>query len=350
LAKSGRPEKKTAEASSLPVRGLHVGAYGKGDMDLREKFIREALPEEGVNLLVVELNYSYAFDSYPQVAEKDALTLHDVKRLVRACTDAGVEVVPQINCLGHQSWGGRSHGLLKAFPEFDERPDIPQDADSKAIYCRSYCPLHPKVHEVLFALMDEIADAFEARQFHVGMDEVFLIAEDKCPRCKGKGPAQLFADEVCALHDHLAERDRTMWVWGDRFINSTEFATGLWEGSANNTWPALDRVPKDIVICDWHYEQAFETPGFFARKSFRVVASPWQKEGVALAELGVIRRVRAESEHALGMLQTTWCGFDSFIRAYYGELDAAEKQNQHALGAARCFKALFAAIRGEQSK
>jgi len=109
-------------------------------------------------------------------------------------------------------------------------------------------------------------------------------------------------------------------------------------------------VPKDIVICDWHYEHAFETPAFFAQKGFRVVASPWQKEDVALAELSVIRRVRQESDKALGMLQTTWCGFDSFVRAYYGMLDAAEKRNQHAIGAARCFKALFAAIRGEKPK
>ena len=350
MAKSERSKETAVGAAGPPVRGLHVGAYGKGDMALREKFIREALPAEGVNLLVVELNYGYAFESYPQVAEKDALTLHEVKRLVRACTDSGVEVMPQINCLGHQSWAGHSHGLLRAFPEFDERPDIPQDADSKAIYCRSYCPLHPKVHDVLFALMDEIAEAFEARQFHVGMDEVFFIAEEKCPRCKGKDPAELFAGEVVALHHHLAERGRTMWMWGDRFINSAEFPTGLWEGSANNTWPAVDSVPKDIVICDWHYEQAFETPAFFARKGFRVVASPWQKEDVALAELGVIRRVRAESDRALGMLQTTWCGFDNFVRAYYGQLDAQERRNQHAMGAARCFKALFAAIRSEERK
>lgn len=350
LAKSGQSRRNAVSVSGLPVRGLHVCAYGKGDMSLREEFIRKALPGEGVNLLVVELNYSYAFESYPQVAEEEALTLHQVKRLVRACKDSGIEIMPQVNCLGHQSWAGHSHGLLRAFPEFDERPDISQQADQTAVYCRSYCPLHPKVHEVVFALMDEIAEAFEARQFHVGMDEVFLIAEEKCPRCKGKDPAELFCGEVIALHDHLAKRGCTMWMWGDRLINSAEFQTGLWEGSANNTWPAVDHVPKDIVICDWHYEQTFETPAFFARKGFRVIASPWQKEDVAVGELSVIRRLRMNTDRALGMLQTTWCGFDDFVRACYGDLDPAEKRNEHAIGAARCFKALFAAIRGEDRK
>ena len=348
MAKGKQPKKAQSGPGALPVRGLHVGVSGRGEVALWERFIRDALPKEGVNLLVVELNYGYAYKSYPQVAEEHSLAQEDVERIVRACGEAGVEVIPQINCLGHQSWAGHSNGLLKAFPEFDERPDIPQDADSKAIYCRSYCPLHPKVHEVLFALMDELAEAFEARQFHVGMDEVFLIAEEKCPRCRGKDAGQLFADEVTALHDHLAAKGRTMWMWGDRFINSEQFPTGLWEGSANNTWQAVDRVPKDIVICDWHYERPFETPGFFVAKGFRVVASPWRKEDVALEELKVIRRVREQNECALGMLHTTWCGFDSFVRAYYGELDPQQRRGQHALEAASCFKALCAAMRGEQ--
>jgi len=347
LAKVRGSKKAQSSAGDLPVRGLHVGVNGRGDVALWERFIREALPKEGVNTFVVELNYGYQYTSYPHVAEEHALSAEDVKRMVRACADAGVEVFPQINCLGHQSWAGHSHGLLKAFPEFDERPDIPQDADNKVLYCRSYCPLHPKVHEVLFALIDELADAFQARQFHVGMDEVFHLAEETCPRCRGKDPAKLFGDEVTALHDHLAKKGCTMWMWGDRFINSAEFPTGMWEGSANNTWQAVDRVPKDIVICDWHYERAFETPAFFVQKGFPVVGSPWQKEDVALEELKIIRRLRGESDRALGMLQTTWCGFDSFVRAYYGQLDPQDRRSQHALGAARCFKALSAAMRGD---
>ncbi|NIM69132.1 MAG: glycoside hydrolase, partial [Xanthomonadales bacterium] len=48
---------------------------------------------------------------------------------------------------------GRSHGLLRAFPEFDETPWVPQNADADVLYCRSYCPRHPGVHEVVFALI-----------------------------------------------------------------------------------------------------------------------------------------------------------------------------------------------------
>lgn len=335
------------EPQELPVRGLHVSVSGRGDVNLWEEFVREALPAEGVNLLVAEINYSYAYESYPQVADAESLGKEDVKRLLAACRDAGVELMPQINCLGHQSWAGRSHGLLRAFPEFDERPDIPQDAGKEGLYCRSYCPLHPRVHDVVFALIDELAEVCEAEQFHVGMDEVFHIAEEQCPRCRGRDPAELFAGEVTALHDHLAQRGRRMWMWGDRFINSAEYPTGKWSGSENGTWPAVDGVPTDIAICDWHYTRAFETPTFFIAKGFSVVASPWREQDVALDQLRVMRRCRQESDRALGMLQTTWCGFDRFMRAYNGELDAEEERNQGAIEAAGCFKRLFSALRGE---
>jgi len=332
-------------AAELPVRGLHVSWRPGTDEKLCERFIREALPREGVNVLVLEVDYNYAYRSYPQVAGSNPLTRDVLQRIAQACRDAGVELVPQINCLGHQSWHQHKGGLLRAFPQFDETPWIPDS--SSDFYCRSYCPLHPDVHKVVFALMDELAGDCGARNFHVGMDEVFFIAEKKCPRCGGKDPADVFAYEVNTLHDHLASTGRTMWMWGDRLIPADRFDTGKWQGSANGTWPAVDKVPKDIIICDWHYRNAPPTPKYFVEKGFRVVACPWRNHEVALAQLRMIRELRRESDRALGMLQTTWCGFEPFVRAYYG-MEQRGRANRSAVEAARCFKILFAAIRGEQ--
>jgi hypothetical protein len=46
---------------------------------------------------------------------------------------------------------------------------------------------------------------FETNAFHAGMDEVFYIGSDQCPRCNGKDKAKLFADEVTVIRDHLAK-------------------------------------------------------------------------------------------------------------------------------------------------
>lgn len=76
---------------------------------------------------------------------------------------------------------------MKVYPELDETPEVklPEKyawPNADRLYCKSYCPRHPKVHEVVSPLVDEVCDAFQADAFHCGMDEVFYIGEEQCPR------------------------------------------------------------------------------------------------------------------------------------------------------------------------
>jgi hypothetical protein len=333
-----------AAAQTLPVRGIHLSAPRPDEIALAERFIREALPKEGVNTLILEINYHYQFTRRPEVAEKDALSRDDVKRLVAACRAANVRLIPQISLLGHQSWGKTTHALLRAHPEFDETPG--RYPENQGIYCRSYCPRHPGVHAVVFELMDELSEAFESDALHVGMDEAFLIGEDDCERCRGRNKAELFASEVRALRDHLAEKNRTMWMWGDRFIDGEVTGMGRWEAATNQTAPALRLVPRDIVICDWHYEAAHPTAAMFALEGFQVLSAPWRKTGVALRQLDQIRTLRANASpvvgaRLLGMLQTTWCGFGRFARGYFGE----DTSQAAVMESVNCFRELFRELR-----
>ena len=325
-----------------------MSAPAKKDLPAALEFIRTVLPTEGVNTLILEFNYGFDFQSRPEFANPSAPGKDDVQKLAAACREKRIELIPQINCLGHQSWSRNTGRLLAKHPEFDETPG--KYPENKGIYCRSYCPLHPEVHKVLFDLIDELAAACQARAFHVGMDEVFILADPDCPRCKGKSPADLFAGEVRTLRDHLRSRGRRMWMWGDRFLDGKATGTGKWEGSENETYPAIDQVPKDIVICDWHYEKAHETPRFFAEKGFAVVECPWRKSDVALGQLALIRSLRrgpdkAVAGRALGMVQTTWCGLGPFLQAYKAQEGGAPPAKNSPSEAAYCFRTLFSAIR-----
>lgn len=333
--------------SELPVRGIHFSAPGKRDLPATLEFIRTALATNGVNTLIIEFNYRYDFQSRPEFADPSALGRAEMKQLLDTCRARGIELIPMINCLGHQSWAARNDRLLQLHPEFDETPGkYPENQD---IYCRSYCPLHPEVHAVLFDLIDELVRDSEAKAFHVGMDEVFLLADPDCPRCAGKAPADLFAGEVTRLRDHLVGIGCRPWIWGDRFLDAKATGLGRWEASENQTHPAIDQVPKDLVICDWHYNAAPDTAAYFARKGFAVVSSPWRKPGVALEQLEKMRALRADNDLAVadrawGMLQTTWCGLEAFRRAY-ADLDAgATVQENSAYESANCFRELFRAM------
>lgn len=334
-------------AANLPVRGLHVMAPMPGEMDLALRFIREALPKEGVNTLVMEFDYRYQFTRRPEVADPDALSTDDVGKIAAECRRSGVHLIPQINCLGHQSWAGTTAGLLRAHPELDETPGkYPRNA---GIYCRSYCPLHPKIHEIVFDLIDELAEAAGADAFHAGMDEVFLLGEDDCQRCKGKNKAELFAAEVNALHHHLAQSGRTLWIWGDRFLDGATTGMGKWEASLNGTHDAIRMVPKDIVVCDWHYDQVLPSLTYFAMQGFPVLACPWRKPNVALGQLAMVRDTRAHAtaeigDRMQGVLATTWVSFGPFAKAYFGERIGDAQVHE----AVRTFRALFEELRAAQ--
>jgi hypothetical protein len=255
-----------------------------------------------------------------------------------------VRIIPQINLLGHQSWDKVTYGLLRSHPEFDETPG--KYAGNAGIYCRSYCPLHPSVHKIVFDLMDELVEAFGADAFHAGMDEVFILADEDCPRCRGRLTAELYADEVRAIHDHLAQSHRQMWMWGDRLIDGAASGAGKWEGSYNQTWPALERIPRDIVIGDWHYESAVPGAAYFAMHGFSVVSCSWRQSDVALAQLELIRTLRAHANpevasRVLGLLHTTWGDAADFMRNYFGEPPAS----QSVAESVKCFRAACARLR-----
>ncbi len=333
-----------ASSAQLPVRGLHLFAPAKSEVAACAAFIRDALPKEGVNTLVLEFDYGYQFKTHPEVAEGGALSNADVKQIVSACRAAHVHLIPQMNLLGHQSWAQTTNGLLRSHPEFDEtRGKYP---NNKGIYCRSYCPLAPGVHKVVFDLMDELADACETDAFHCGMDEVMILADKDCPRCHGKSTADLFAAEVNALHDHLKATGWRMWMWGDRFIDGKATGIGDWEASGNDTQGAISKAPKDIMVCDWHYDEADPTAAYFAMAGLPVLSCPWRKTDVAIKELEQVRYLRTSTNDVLasraqGMLETTWVPFADFLKAYNGDRAATRQARESAA----CFKALFKSIR-----
>ena len=221
-------------------------------------------------------------------------------------------------------------------------------ANNEGIYCRSYCPLHPAVHPILFDVIDELMDAFHADTFHAGMDEVFILADEDCPRCKGKLTSDLFANEVIAVHDHLAQSHRQLWIWGDRLIDGATTGAGKWEGSFNGTWPAIDRIPRDVTICDWHYDASIPGAEYFAMHGLNVVSCPWRKKDVALAEVQAVRDLREHAnapvaERALGVMSTTWTDSAVFMRAYFG----AGNGNKAITESLDTFRAACAAMKGK---
>jgi len=318
--------------STYQVKGFAIAAPKPDGVADFVKFINEELAPHKINTLIMRVDYNYQYKSHPELRDTLALSRSDAKKILEACKKNGISIIPQINMLGHQSWADKVGMLLKVYPQFDETPwvKMPAPADYKwpnadLLYCKSYCPLSPGLHKVLFDLIDEITDVFEAKAFHAGMDEVFYLGEDKCQRCAGRDKAVLFANEVQTLRDHLAETGKELWIWGDRLIDGRTTGIGEWAASYNNTYKAIDMIPRDVVICDWQYDEDNQTAVYFALKGLRVVTCAWNRPQVAVSQVEDLYRSRALSGKEIkgrfyGIAETVWSPPAQFLNGYYGKI------------------------------
>jgi len=328
-------------AKDVPVRSFSISAPKPSKLNDFINFIEEDLSNTPVNTLFLKINYQYQFKSHPELTDTNALSEKDVKQLVKKCQQHNINLIPLINLLGHQSWKQDNiKSLLRVYPEFEENPGIKlQDKD---FYCRSYCPLHPEVHAIVFDLVDELIDVFEATGVHVGMDEVFILGEDGCTRCNGKNKAALFAGEVTKIYNHLNNKKLKMYMWGDRLLDGKTTGLGKWCASENETPPAINLIPKDIVICDWQYKTAPPTPAYFALKGFQVISCSYHVSEVAKQQLQSAINNRKFSNptiknRLLGVMHTYWGSFDSFYNCYKDEKCSTEKIQ----GAIKTFKSIY---------
>jgi len=235
-----------------------------------EKYLLELvkhLSEYNVKNLIFEINYNYRYQSHPELSIDGAIEPEQIIKLREICVKHNVNLIPQFNCLGHQSWQDFTYPLLEKYPEFDESSN---DFDE----FKSWCP-NSNVNHIIFDLIDELIDVFNSTRFHVGMDEVFTIG--KCPRCKNESNADLFAKAINDYHKFLSSRNNRMMMWGDRLLRCPVNNPHRYEFSLNNTHQAINKIPKNIIICDWHYIKTNRVNSipYLLSQGFDVISASW---------------------------------------------------------------------------
>jgi hypothetical protein len=289
-----------------PWRAVHLLDYNS-DIDLEALGQNLGkLADMGINTVILEVDYNFAFKSHPELRRgSNPITRDGARKFAATCRKLGIRLIPEFQSLGHQSWEGETFPLLTVYPLFDITPGA--FPGNQGVYCREWNPLNPAVAEIVFQLIDEIIDAFRAVAVHVGMDEIFLLGSDLSPSTKGQNPAALFAKAVNEIHRHLVrERHVEMLMWGDRLIDGKNYDYGEWESSMNGTAAAVNMIPKDIIVCPWHYEprDAYPSIPMFLDKGFRVLPAGWNKLEATKALIEYSRQY--DDPKLLGYMFTTW--------------------------------------------
>ena len=267
----------------------------------------------GYDTFIAEIGHNVITRSHPEIAG-GTVTIDEVKTAADTIRANGAQLIPLFNCFGHQGWKSDRNGLLRAYPEYDETPEFPDGCDSTEINTPAWCGAKHGIYDIVLPVIDELIDASGCKYFHCGMDEVFFMS--RCPACRDIPRPQLMADNVRILHDHLASRGVRMMMWGDRLIDSKLNFGHEWESDIYGTYEAVDMIPKDIIITDWHYDyDEFPSVNMFIEKGFDVMPATFMSQHNAIAMYRLVygtgrpgEHPLVENEHVPGMVVTNWIG------------------------------------------
>ena len=310
----------------MKLFGYHFIVRNKEELEKNVLGAVKYLAPLGVTHLVIEINNSFAFTSHPEISTAD-ITREDLRKAAKALCEVGIEPIPLYNCVGHQGWKERN-SLLKAYPEFDEAPHIPDEGLVAkehiregdlwlTTYTPAWCSNEPKIYDVVLPVIDELVEALEAKTVHIGMDEIFLYGQ--CKRCRGMDPANLFRDSLMKFYDYYKEKGIDVMIWGDRLLNAKKLigedgprrARYTKDFENVGTSACIDELNKDIIICDWHYDLEEEYPSAHELLShgYTVVPSCWYRPVGSIAfwnaTLDAAKKLRKEG-NLPGMLVTGW--------------------------------------------
>ncbi|MFH8827918.1 family 20 glycosylhydrolase [Streptomyces lincolnensis] len=212
LARGDRiPAGRTVDVPRYKERGVGVCAcYIHVSLPWLENLVRE-MAYHKLNQLLLELKVKSG--AHPEANTWGYYTKDEMRRLVALGEKYHVEIIPEINSPGHMD------------PWIENRPDL-QLTDSDGTRQPSRLDItRPAAFDYYTSLMDEYAQVFTAKSWHMGADE-YMLGSDfaKYPQVlkyaqdrygPGATPQDAFVDFVNRVHDHAAGKGVDLRIWND---------------------------------------------------------------------------------------------------------------------------------------
>ncbi len=288
---------------ALPFRGVHFFTGGGGP-GIHERLLRDVVAMLKLNHAVIEAEY-VRWDGHENIHHpRYGMSKADAARVVAACRRYGIEPIPLVQSLGHCQW----------MFENDANLELAEDPEAKW----AYCVTNPKTYDFIFDVYRQAIDLFQPKYFHIGHDE--FTARGRVPfreSSQGLTADELFMTDTLRLHRWLADRGLVTMMWGDLLLGPGEAPDACHASSVESARALRERLPRDIVITDWHYAVA-QPAAFTSLRTFReaglaTIAATWDRPG----NITAFARAAA-AQQSRGLLQTTWAGHsldpESFAR------------------------------------
>ena len=266
----------------------------------RHSYYKRLLPylsEWGYNTLFLHLTddqgCAMEFKSMPELATPHAFSQDEMRGFIKEATKYNIMVTPEIESLGHTEY-------ITILPKYRHLYEI---LPGKHTYS-AICPTREESINIFKKLYTETADIFPSDFIHVGLDEVSFGTCRKCQSAlKKKKSWEIFAEYINKLYIITTGLGKQMIMWGDHIFAEKRIA---------------ERIPKNIIICDWHYEPEVnsESVEFFTSKGFKVICAPALISGsqMIMPNIGNLTNIQNFSQIAwqykrkgvIGLLNTVW--------------------------------------------
>ncbi|MEU6252469.1 beta-N-acetylhexosaminidase [Streptomyces sp. NPDC047043] len=242
LAQGDRiPAGRTVDVPRYKERGVGVCAcYVHISLPWLENLVRE-MAYNKLNQLLVELKVKS--DAHPEANTWGYYTKDEIRQLVALGDKYHVEIIPEINSPGHMD------------PWIENRPDLQlTDSDGNKQPARLDVT-RQAAFDYYTSLMDEYAQVFTARSWHMGADEYMLGSDySKYPQMlkyaqekygSGATPQDAYIDFINRVQAYAAGKGKKLRIWNDGLTGANTVPVAA--GTTVEHWLNVAVKPSQIV-------------------------------------------------------------------------------------------------------
>jgi hypothetical protein len=271
------------------------------------KFQVRRLAEMKVNMFMHYVEVAVKTKQHPEFAPVDgSLTIDEWKELARYAELYNITLVGSFQSFGH-------------FNAILQTPQYAYLGECGTLLS----PLLPESYRFLQDIYAEMIPAFHAPFFNVACDETFDLGKGASKKLVDSlGYAEVYVRHILALHGIVEQLGTHMMMWGDVLLAYPEL---------------LKRLPKDIVVAPWTYDNLESYDAFIdpiTKAGFQFFAVPGVLNSNKLfpeytqvcGNIAGWARATKKS-NALGTMTTVWDerGMPLFTNDWYGVAFAADK-------------------------
>lgn len=208
---------------------------------------------------------------------------------------AGIEPIPLIQSWGHMGWIFANNQNL----DLAHNRAVPFGID----------PRKPAARDLVTKIWDEAVELLKPKTIHFGLDEVDMRGWTK------EDPellTQLWEQHLPFLGGIAKKHGVEMMLWGDQLLAPGEAPDAMNGHSKAIAKRRRDAVPRGATIADWHYKNdanpaIYTSLDLFKKEGLKPIASTWYRPE------NVRGFIKAAEKAKVGVLQTTWAGYESTL-------------------------------------